>query len=417
VQGSDDGHRHRAAAVAGALLAAAIAVPAAPAATYDLAGDASSLLAPVPLGQSLATPSVPPRLPGRVVSAERVLVQVGPSGAVRSVAVEQRLDLRGTGDFVFAIPAPATDAVPLEGSGSLPGLRAGQVIWQGFASGRKTLAARVALRPAEAVAALPLRVRLAVRVAGHDLGERPASGPLELTLDLVDAAVARGDAPVGSASPGSAAAALDTLRAAARAGALPGSVVVETPRDPDVAATPAAAPLEVRGTLRFAAGSVALAAADGARIEPGGAGIAFAATLADGAPTALRIRVTGSARGAIPPRLALVATPRPPLRTLQPPGAATWRALARAGALGGRDGLARSAAALAAFTLAARYGAFLANPDPGGPSQAVYAFASAPAARPARARDGGGHGPLAWAAGAALALVAAGAALVAWSRS
>ena len=81
-----------------------------------------------------------------ILNAERVLVGIDATGKPVSVDVVQRLTLNGLGDYTFAVPGPVTDVTSAPGSASEPGLRQGAILWSGFSSGQKTLAARAALR-------------------------------------------------------------------------------------------------------------------------------------------------------------------------------------------------------------------------------------------------------------------------------
>src|SRR3954471_4293389 len=133
------------------------AAPCAVAAWVILAGSAGGAVQPPPFR---AAPGAQPetRFPGRVASVDRVAVGIDATGAPRSGVGTQRLTISGTGDYAFTIPAPAEDVAAAAGSGSEPGLRAAGVVWQGFASTQRVLAARVRVRPLVAARALPLRI-------------------------------------------------------------------------------------------------------------------------------------------------------------------------------------------------------------------------------------------------------------------
>ena len=97
------------------------------------------------------------RFSGRLRNVERVAVGIDRSGAPVGVVVAQRLTISRAGDFTFLVPAPATKVVAAPGSQAEPGLRDLGIVWQGFASGRRVLAATITLAPT-AAAVLPLRV-------------------------------------------------------------------------------------------------------------------------------------------------------------------------------------------------------------------------------------------------------------------
>ena len=97
------------------------------------------------------------RFSGRLRNVERVAVGIDRSGAPVGVVVTQRLTISRPGDFTFLVPAPATKVVAAPGSQAEPGLRDLGIVWQGFASGRRVLAATITLAPT-AAAVLPLRV-------------------------------------------------------------------------------------------------------------------------------------------------------------------------------------------------------------------------------------------------------------------
>src|SRR4051812_35127053 len=85
------------------------------------------------------------RLPGRVSARELVQAGLEDDGSVRAVVVTQRLVLTGTGDYSFLIPVAATSVGPTPDSQSQPGLRNLGIVWQGFSSKRRLLAARATL--------------------------------------------------------------------------------------------------------------------------------------------------------------------------------------------------------------------------------------------------------------------------------
>ena len=112
-------------------------------------------------------------------------VVVDDSGAPQRISVRQRLVLEGTGDYSFVVPAPLVDVVAAPGSDVVPGGRSAGIVWQGFVTERRVLAADATLRPRRVAAALPILLRLTTTVDGRPLepGER-RSGRVRVRLEL-----------------------------------------------------------------------------------------------------------------------------------------------------------------------------------------------------------------------------------------
>ncbi len=308
------------------------------------------------------------RWPGRISSEERVEAGLDAGGRPMSVTVVQRLVVRGLGDYVLAVAAPATGVRPAPGSDSDPGLRAGAVLWQGFSPGREVLAARIELAAEQAAPYLPLRVTV-TRAGGVS------------RVRLTNATGTMVQVPVGAGRPRELAAILAAVGRGeqhdpfAHIGAPIGSRTIRVE-----------APLRVEGQL-----------------VSGGRRVPVDVLLGGGRPLAATFDVPGSE-----PRVRLVATPVVPSALLRLP-------------LGvdGRSALDRTVEALTRSARVVQYGRFLANPDRGGRSEAVYAFRTT-SARPAASPRGSGDGGL----GALdIALIVAGAAAalaggaVLWARS
>ena len=265
------------------------------------------------------------RFSGRLRNVERVAVGIDRSGAPVGVVVTQRLTISRPGDFTFLVPAPATKVVAAPGSQAEPGLRDLGIVWQGFASGRRVLAATITLAPT-AAAVLPLRVSV----------ERRAGA---IVVRLEDVAHGRFTVTTGSVAPAAVTAFLDRLRRE-------GTTVVPSQLAPPGRATGQAvivvtAPLRVRGTIA----------------TPGRAPVALSVVLGAGRPTARTFSVPGSAL----PRLDLRVEPLRPLEILPGP----------------RDpvpSLAGLQRVLGTAALAREYHHFLDSPDPSGPSTAVYGY-------------------------------------------
>jgi hypothetical protein len=313
--------------------------------TITLLSPAARTASPPPLVGKRRSAGLGPqetRFPGRLRNVERIVVGIDRSGAPVRVAVTQRLTISRPGDFTFLVQAPATRVVAAPGSQAEPGLRDLGVVWQGFASGRRVLAATVTLAPA-AAAFLPLRVSV----------ERRA-GSVALRLENI----ARGQFTVatGSVAPdavrGFLARLSRTTNIAPSELALPG-------RAAGHATISVTAPLRVRGTITV----------------PGRSPVAVSAVLGGGRPTNRTITVPGRAL----PALDLAVEP-----------------LASNEILPGPHGPALSLAGLqrvlGSVALARQYHHFLDSPDPSGPSTASYLYRTverSPAAAVVRPSSGG----------------------------
>jgi hypothetical protein len=357
------------AAVVGAL-APGVALAAQPTQLLEVPGDA------LPAEPPLAPPQ-PPLLPGTDVeplrgtaaATERVRVAIAGDGSPTAATVTQLLELRSVGDFALFVPAPVSTVVALRGSDSQPGLRPNQIVWRGFAQGRKTLSAAADLRLRDAASALPVRIAVA--------GAPRAAGPFKLVVTITDASRVAVRTADGTADAVDRVGALRRLRAAARAGASAEATiplrgpVSETDRE-------ATAAFRIRGRLTF----------------PPGAGrvrgpTTFSGRLGSGRRS-LRLTFRGTATRAVAPRLRLVVEPVPEAAV---PQAADLDAVAR----GYLD-----------YARTRQYDQFLANPDPNGRSRTTYVFVTeteSPAATPAPGEDGDDDA-------LPLALVAVGGALV-----
>ena len=285
------------------------------------------------------------RFSGALRNVERIAVGIDRSGAPIGVAVTQRLTISQPGDFTFLVPAPATRVVAAPGSQAAPGLRDLGIVWQGFASGRRVLAATATLAPS-AAAALPLRVSV----------ERRAGA---IVVRLRNVARGRFTVTTGSVAPAAVTAFLGRLRregtttVVASQLALPGCATGQ-------AVITVAAPLHVRGTIAV----------------PGRAPVAVSIVLGAGHPTERTLTVPGRAL----PALDLRVEPLGPLEILP----------------GTRDpvpSLAGLQRVLGSVALAWQYHHYLDSPDPSGPSTASYVYRtverSPVAAVAGRSPDGG----------------------------
>jgi hypothetical protein len=325
-----------------------------------------------------------------IASDQRVVAGVDEAGSPVSVRDVQRLDVRGRGDYQFAIPGPIDEVLPGPGSESDPGLRADQVLWAGFSPGRKVLVGDVSLRPAEAAQYLPLRLRLS----------RSGDG---VTLEATNATTTSQLEYGGTVPAGQIVGLLDRTRRSARAGRRLAAAyatfygAVQQSRRAQIEA-----PLRVQGELR---------AGDG---EP----VRFSRTLGDGSPLSLRVQANGGGK----PYVMLTAVPVPVDRLLRPPGGApTWTAALRRRPLPARPLLRRLLETRMRLVRADQYQTFLSNPDADGRSRSVYVYrtAAAPkaAAAPASAPKENGAGPIVLLLAIGGSILAAGFALVAWAHS
>jgi hypothetical protein len=122
------------------------------------------------------------------------------------------------------------------------------------------------------------------------------------------------------------------------------------------------APLVLRGEVRLPARGLDDAVATGGSLVRRGDGVAvrFRLVLGGAESTSARIALTGSVRGASFPRAVVTAEPS--------------AVAALPVAAGGRDAADGATRLLLSIARVHQYDAFLANPAPGGPVEAVYRF-------------------------------------------
>jgi hypothetical protein len=114
-----------------------------------------------PLAPKVAGPlPISPRFFRRVPTQERVVVELDEDGTPKTVRVQQTLVLKRLGDYVFAIPAPVKTVLPGPGTGSPPGQRTNQILWQGFSPGIRKLSVVADLRVDESAPMLPVKVHV-----------------------------------------------------------------------------------------------------------------------------------------------------------------------------------------------------------------------------------------------------------------
>jgi hypothetical protein len=263
------------------------------------------------------------QLPGPVDDTERVDVLVAPDGAPAEVTMTQRLDLSGTGQFIVIERSSAKDVEALDDTVA-PVLKREAVVWQGFVSGRKTLAARLTLDPAVESVLLPLRVFLLWHGAGKIGPGGTLPGPGEVTVRLANATSRPSRLPTGDVAAKDLAGPLDALLAHAkrRTPAIPPAAGRGIPKTlPALSVGPprdatTVAPFRVTGTIRAGGGTpvsdespAVKHLADGLRVD----GI-----LQAGADFTVRVTAAST--------LALDLTAYPTLdpRLLTPPRGRTW---------------------------------------------------------------------------------------------
>jgi hypothetical protein len=364
VQEPHHGDHHHPSRLTRALALVVLAFAAAPAAA---AATPRVLLLPSPLAPLSLSP---PLSGGATASAEGIRHRISATTAVRvsvdasgqpfAVTATQRLDVGVTGDYFFTIGAPTLDVEAARGSEATPGRRSASIIWQGFDPGRRTLAARVVLDPRLAARALPLRIEV---TADHVTLVNTTG----ITVGGFDADVER--APLLRY--------FAQLRRDVESGhpPSPGETSITTPSRATTFRTWAT--LRIFGTI---------------------GGLPFARLLGEAPAT---IAAGGPIR--------LTVDPVPPTALLRPAPGLSGRALLR-----------RVTLALLGVARARQYSAYLGNPDPTGPNESTYVYASAKPPAPVAAvapalRTGRDWTRTLLVAAALLAAAALG--VVAWARS
>jgi hypothetical protein len=313
----------------------------------------------LPTVPPLAPPQPPLRpgadvepLRGTAAAIQRVDVAIAGDGSPTAITATQRLELTSVGDYVLFVPAPATAVAATAESASQPGLRPNQIVWRGFARGRRTLAAVAELRVRDSAFALPARIRIE--------GVPAAAGPFELVVTVENASAVTVRTADGAAEAGDLVSALRRLRAAARA------------------RTSAAAAIPLRGPGSETSRQVAAAfrVSGSVTFPPGAARIRGATTFSGTIRRErrlVRFAIRGTAARAVAPRLRLLVGPTPAAAVPQAAGADA--------VVNGYLDYARTM----------QYHEFLANPDPNGRSRTTYVFETEterPAATPAPEEDG-----------------------------
>jgi hypothetical protein len=367
------------------------------------------------------------KLPGPVADDETVRVGLGPDGAVSGIVVDQTLTIHGTGDFDLVMPGPATHIVGPPDQATQPGLRRGEILWNGFSPGLKTLRSTVTLDPTFEQFRIPLAVSVRFRRGGRTV-KPPVTGPVEIEIRISNTTARLIQTPDAASAPNELAGLLDALhrevsrrrRPVAGRRGVPSSLTATS----SVATRTESVqiPMVAGGIIAFPSGRLTGARVDGASLDagPGAPAVRFSLLLPSALQTTgthlIRLRGTAEALGA--PRFdirAVAATTDPAL--LAPPNGETWQhALSGLDPRGLRETLVRAETAMWQALLLPQLDAYLGNPGTG-PSQTVYEITSASAAPPpVRVRPARLH-----AGGLALALAAAalaiGNAALLWSKS
>jgi hypothetical protein len=158
-------------------------------------------------------------VPGPVRNTEQVTAQIGPTGTPTAVTDLQTLVITRQGTYIVRELGPARRADGL-GDTVPPVLELGQVVWQGFSPGTRTLRALLTLDPGIEANRLPMSVAITFR----DTSGRPRLlGPGEVaptagtaTVTLTNQTASPRVVPIGTAAPRALGAALQTLYDAAR---------------------------------------------------------------------------------------------------------------------------------------------------------------------------------------------------------
>ena len=221
------------------------------------------------------------KVPGTVDDTEAITVGVGPSGAPAAVTDRQQLVVHGAGAYLIYELGPARDVKGLNDF-SQPVTKLGQVVWQGFSPGARTLDGLLTLDPTVETDRLPMSVRIdftdrhGKHVPLRPGGAAPTDGTAAITL--VNATASPRFLAVGTAALNPLARALDGLLAAARserAGVPPyagdglpkriaGTLIGRTE-------TVVTAPLRVHGTVTVSGGAGSPVTGRGTQPVAGGA--------------------------------------------------------------------------------------------------------------------------------------------------
>jgi hypothetical protein len=331
------------------------------------------------------------KLPGPVTDTEIARLSLGPTGALVGVSVDQTLHMKGVGDFNVVLPGPATHVVGPADQATQPGLRRGTILYQGFVPGTKTLRATATLDPAFEQFRVPLRTSVHLVQEGREV-RPPVNGPVEIRIEISNNTERIVPASEGTARPADLADLLESLRADLAAGRAPVAGFRGVPKT--LAATSEVnrnrlavqVPFSVEGSVRFGEGSiVGLRVLGPGVVAPSAPGATFQALVPSAAfpDGTCVIRIAGTARSLLAPRLDINAAPAlPDPSRLAPPSGATWRSsLARAGGEASRAALSLAETTMWQVLRLPEFRAYLGNPGVG-PASTDYRFATAAALVP-----------------------------------
>jgi hypothetical protein len=273
------------------------------------------------------------------------VVGIDDQGKPHSIRVLQTIVLKRLGDYVLTVPAPVKSVTPGPGTESQPGRRENQILWEGFSPGRRVLAAWADLQVAEAVAGLPVEVK----VEPGAVTVRNATGVTVPSFSAEPDPVSLGQVSA-------------RVRSSIKSDLFPEglNVGLRGPRTPE--SLRVAAPLVVRGAVRV-----------------GGERIPFSGRLDGVRRTELRVP--------IPEGTPEVEVRVRPDEIELPPPAKNPRAL-----------LAQTIALELTYSRARQFDQFLSSPDTTGPSSTTYVYRTT-APRPAveaAATSGGEDNTVGW---------------------
>jgi len=282
------------------------------------------------------------------------------------------------------MPRMATHIAGPADQATQPGLRRGEILWNGFSPGERELRSTVTLDRALERLRIPITFTVRVLQGGRPVSP-PVTGPVEIQIRISNATarvitLARGD--VSTSALGDL---LDGLRSAIAAGRMPiaGKAGIPTSLATDrtlpSAMQPVQIPLAIDGSISFPSGFLAAAVATGGTLESATAAPSIrvhellpSARETDGS---LLVRITGVAARLSAPHIELDAEPAlPDVATLTPPRGGSWKkALSGLDTEGVSDALVRAEAAMWQVLLRPQIDAYVGNPGQG-PSNTSYAF-------------------------------------------
>lgn len=368
-------------------------------------------------------------LPGVVRDDEKVRVEVSPDGVPHQVVVDQRLRLRGTGDYFIKVPGPVRSARALSDSSAEPGLRSGSLVWQGFANDGELLGARVVLDPKTEAVRLPVQVVVNARLSGRPVAlEDEMSGRLDLDITVTNQTGTDVDLDLAEVNDREVAAALDRVHRVLVGGERPEPGRFGIPRSiralGPIGTVPVRilAPFEVRVVVGLGPRS--------RRIESPKAHIARRVSrvivtrtmVLSGRRGQVGLHVSAKLNGSLP-SIHFVAVPAPPAASeVAPPTGTSWREAADEGGVSSAAMLRRLMVVLSETANLADLDSYLGNPDRDGPATTTYRFDVVPVpvgARPEPSSEpaSSGQSLLGMLAAAFLALFVVGALVVWWALS